>query len=92
MEFHLFGRKQGGGEVDAREILKFFNGGSGEDLHGDEGTGVDGMSDSHGGYIWARDVKVNSVRICKMGAEPCDVPDWGLEYKPIAERVIPPEC
>lgn len=80
------------GEVDARDMLEFFNGGSsGEDLDGHATTTVDAMSDSEeGGYIWAREINVNRVRICKMGAEPCDMPDWGLEYKHIAERVILP--
>jgi len=36
--------------------------------------------------IWAREITIDRIQICKMGAEPCDIPDWGLEYKPIGER------
>ncbi|EHY59497.1 hypothetical protein HRR83_001227 [Exophiala dermatitidis] len=39
-------------------------------------------------FIWARDVNIDRIRICKMGAEPSDIPGWGLEYKPIAEKVF----
>lgn len=42
------------------------------------------------GHIWARDIKLDRVRICKMGAEPCDIPDWGMEYKHIGERIFLP--
>ncbi|KAG9796365.1 Six-hairpin glycosidase, partial [Aureobasidium melanogenum] len=30
-------------------------------------------------FIWARDVNIDRIRICKMGAEPSDIPGWGLE-------------
>lgn len=86
--------------VDGREILRFFNT-VGEAARGGQAevgtwshTPVNPASMASSalpvpeGYIWARDITVNRVRICKMGAEPCDVPGWGLEYKPIAEQFI----
>ncbi|KAK5058926.1 hypothetical protein LTR84_011190 [Exophiala bonariae] len=86
--------------VDGRDILAFFNrrsGSDGEDVDvGTESLAPPGTSASKDvdadavpeGYIWASDITVDKVRICKMGAEPCDLPGWGLEYRPIAESVI----
>lgn len=39
-------------------------------------------------FIWARDILIDRIRICKMGAEVSSVEGWGLEYKPIAEKVF----
>ncbi|KIW92382.1 uncharacterized protein Z519_07366 [Cladophialophora bantiana CBS 173.52] len=39
-------------------------------------------------FIWARDITIRSIRICKMGAEPSPTPGWGLEYRPVAEKVF----
>ncbi|KIW22667.1 uncharacterized protein PV07_10942 [Cladophialophora immunda] len=41
-------------------------------------------------FIWARDITIRSVRICKMGAEPSATPGWGLEYRPVAEKMFMP--
>ncbi|OAP64013.1 hypothetical protein AYL99_03240 [Fonsecaea erecta] len=42
-------------------------------------------------FTWARDITIRSIRICKMGAEPSTLPGWGLEYRPVAEKVFMPE-
>ncbi|EXJ74539.1 uncharacterized protein A1O5_02835 [Cladophialophora psammophila CBS 110553] len=39
-------------------------------------------------FIWARDITIRSIRICKMGAEPSSIPGWGLEYRLVAEKVF----
>lgn len=43
---------------------------------------------SRGEYVWARDIVIDRIRICKMGAQKSDVEGWGLEYVPIAEKVF----
>ncbi|EXJ56514.1 hypothetical protein A1O7_06858 [Cladophialophora yegresii CBS 114405] len=43
-------------------------------------------------YVWARDIPITCVRVCKMGAEPSTIPGWGLEYRAVAERVFLPEA
>lgn len=74
--------KSDGGNVDAREILKVFN-------PNPNGNGESGQSQSlDDQFIWASDIPLDRIRICKMGAEKCDIPDWGLEYRPIAEKVF----
>lgn len=44
--------------------------------------------ESNFNFIWARDIPIDRIRICKMGAEKSDIPGWGLEYKPVAENVF----
>lgn len=44
--------------------------------------------ETHKQFIWARDIQIDRIRICKMGAEPADIEGWGMEYKPIAEKVF----
>jgi hypothetical protein len=41
-------------------------------------------------FIWANDIPITSIRICKMGAQPCATPSWGLEYRAVAERAFSP--
>ncbi|KAK5272492.1 hypothetical protein LTR99_001883 [Exophiala xenobiotica] len=41
-------------------------------------------------YIWARDIHVDRIRICKMGAEKSDHEGWGLEYKAVGEKLFVP--
>ncbi|ETI26464.1 hypothetical protein G647_03241 [Cladophialophora carrionii CBS 160.54] len=43
-------------------------------------------------YVWARDIPITCVRICKMGAESSVLPGWGLEYRAVAERVFMPDA
>ncbi|OCT48652.1 hypothetical protein CLCR_04795 [Cladophialophora carrionii] len=43
-------------------------------------------------YVWARDIPITCVRICKMGAEPSVLPGWGLEYRAVAEMVFMPDA
>jgi 2'-5' RNA ligase len=43
-------------------------------------------------YVWATDIPVTSVRICKMGAQVSDTPGWGLEYSAVAEKVFMPDA
>lgn len=38
---------------------------------------------------WATSIPVDRIRICKMGAEKSDLEGWGLEYRPIAEKIFP---
>lgn len=122
------GSRRRAGEVDAREILKFFNDEDGESILNQQqplksnddraaappvSTDISNSTTSHlpssstlldtrspstdtdhqnqpQGHVWARDIKLDRLRICKMGAEPCDIPDWGMEYKPIGERIFFP--
>ncbi len=115
------GRAKGDdGTVDAREILRFFNG-EGNTEGGQKiapppkpdstialgSTEFDAIKETERRetpdsktkspltiaahpvpYIWAKDIPITSVRICKMGAERSDKPGWGLEYRPIAEKVF----
>ncbi|KAJ9615154.1 hypothetical protein H2200_001228 [Cladophialophora chaetospira] len=126
-------RRGGGHAVDAREILRFFNGelggdggvnkappmpdekialesagkieleGSGQKFvaPGEEARSTSAASDAQVQlrafrrphpipYIWARDIPITSIRICKMGAEPSDKPGWELEYRAVAEEVFLP--
>jgi len=39
-------------------------------------------------FIWAEDILVNRIRICKMGADKSDRPGWGLEYPAVGEKVF----
>ncbi|EXJ77912.1 hypothetical protein A1O3_09071 [Capronia epimyces CBS 606.96] len=39
-------------------------------------------------FIWARDIEIDRIRICKMGADRCDIEGWEMEYKHIAENVF----
>ena len=39
-------------------------------------------------FVWAEEIPIDRVRICKMGAEKSDIEGWGLEYKPVAEKVF----
>ncbi|KEF63358.1 uncharacterized protein A1O9_01335 [Exophiala aquamarina CBS 119918] len=131
---YVKGKKAQGGkarEIDAREILRFFNhlekddesgfnqqqplepseGGVAELSHSQSKGAPDsatthlslsstlldpqssantGDDNEPQGHIWARDIKIDRVRICKMGADPCDIPDWGMEYKYIGERIFLP--
>ncbi|KAK5446314.1 hypothetical protein LTS15_010010 [Exophiala xenobiotica] len=41
-------------------------------------------------YIWARDIHVDRIRICKMGGEKSDIEGWGLEYKAVGEKLFVP--
>ncbi|RVX69234.1 hypothetical protein B0A52_07210 [Exophiala mesophila] len=74
------GKSSNGGNVDAREILDLFNHNS------QNASRLD--SDLESPFIWASDIPIDRIRICKMGAEKCDIPDWGLEYRPIGEKVF----
>ena len=90
-------RRKGGNkrsEVDARELLKYFNDGraardraqAGSESKFDHGTeaGVEPGSE----YIWAKDILIDRIRICKMGAEKSEDEGLGLEYVPISEKVF----
>jgi hypothetical protein len=66
--------------------------GTGEEVSGvrKEGRRSEEEADSTSsrGFVWARDIKVDRIRLCKMGAEKSDLPGWGLEYPPIAEKIF----
>ncbi|KIV95601.1 hypothetical protein PV10_03232 [Exophiala mesophila] len=74
------GKSSDGGNVDAREILDLFN-------HNSQNASSLGL-DLGSPFIWASDIPIDRIRICKMGAEKSDNPDWGLEYRPIGEKVF----
>ncbi|KIX01335.1 uncharacterized protein Z518_09060 [Rhinocladiella mackenziei CBS 650.93] len=90
------------GHVDAREILRFFNQGYAtspipvldpvdenesrqEDIELAAEMKTPIRKDA---FIWARNIPVDRIRICKMGAEICDIEGWGLEYPAVAEKVF----
>jgi hypothetical protein len=94
-------RKAGRGRtVDATEVLRFCNETPSEnDLSQSvlanstssctaQGSELDRSSQKP--ILWASDVPVTSVRLCKMGAEASEKPGWGLEYPPVAENVFMP--
>lgn len=88
------GRKDGGGKGD----------GSGQE-EGGAGAGTttepepkpaatsdsSATTENEGEFIWATDIPITSVRLCKMGAEVSDKPGWGMEYPPVVERVFMPQ-
>ncbi|KIW20888.1 hypothetical protein PV08_01467 [Exophiala spinifera] len=89
--------------VDARDILRFFNDGKAvEDRSAASAFFAEGSPDGDqdnllpassppelaSSYIWARDILVDRIRICKMGAEVSEVEGWGMEYKAVAEKVF----
>ncbi|KAL6243959.1 hypothetical protein RBB50_009394 [Rhinocladiella similis] len=94
------GRGRGDGmTVDARDVLRYFNDGKAvEDRAAEreqdqkEGGSLSVLStaapDSSSRYIWARDILVDRIRICKMGAETSEIEGWGMEYKPVGEKVF----
>lgn len=48
-----------------------------------------GSGDSpNGEYVWCRDIEVDRVAICKMGATKCEDAMWKEWYPPVAERLI----
>ncbi|KIV77400.1 hypothetical protein PV11_09197 [Exophiala sideris] len=80
--------------VDARDLLKYFNDGraardraeaesESKSEHGTE-AGTRPASE----YLWAKDIVIDRVRICKMGAEKSEDEGLGLEYVPIAEKAF----
>ena len=76
------GRGRGRGRletVDARQIVRVFEEGNGGGDENDSGGG---------GYIWAENIVVNSVVICRMGAQKSEDPMLGLVYPPVGEKVI----
>lgn len=79
------------GTVDARDILRYFNTESdGVEQHG-LGDVLDDANDFQNEpkpFIWASNIPIDKIRICKMGAEKCEIPDWGMEYKPIGEKLL----
>ncbi|EXJ88542.1 hypothetical protein A1O1_05472 [Capronia coronata CBS 617.96] len=45
-------------------------------------------SEMDGKFIWAKDIKIDRIRICKMGAEQSNHEGLGMEYKHIAEEIF----
>ncbi|KAI1612096.1 hypothetical protein EDD36DRAFT_419950 [Exophiala viscosa] len=84
------GGKKDSGTVDARDLLKYFNDGRAardrDEVRSEHGTdaGVGPGSE----YIWAKDILIDRIRICKMGAEKSEDEGLGLEYMPVAEKVF----
>lgn len=76
------------GQVDARELIKCFDQYGGESqeyvqgrLRADE-TGTE--------FVWASDIVVDRVAICKMGAEKSDDEVLGQVYPPVDEKKLFP--
>ncbi|OAL35942.1 hypothetical protein AYO20_04848 [Fonsecaea nubica] len=90
------GKSRGGddGNVDARELLRLFN--QGRDAVTDATSRPEGAPSTPvpsgpavaAPFIWAENISIRSIRICKMGAVPSGTPGWGLEYPPVAEKVF----
>ncbi|KIW77492.1 hypothetical protein Z517_09938 [Fonsecaea pedrosoi CBS 271.37] len=90
------GKSRGGddGNVDARGLLRLFN--QGRDTVTDAGSRLEGAPTTSepsdqpvaAPFIWAENISIRSIRICKMGAVPSATPGWGLEYPPVAEKVF----
>lgn len=81
------------GTVDARNILRYFNTSSdGIDQDGPRDTleEINASSNDPKPFVWASGIPIDKIRICKMGAEKCDLPDWGMEYKPVGEKMLAP--
>ena len=87
-------RRKGGnkdsGTVDARDLLRYFNDGRAasdrDQARAEHGTeaGVGPGSE----YIWAENILIDRIRICKMGAEKSEDEALGLEYIPVTEKVF----
>ena len=74
------GRRKGRAEtVDGAEICRFFNGEAGVEGRGGE--------IGEGEMMWARDIRVDRARICKMGAERSEDPVLGMVYRAVEVAV-----
>jgi 2'-5' RNA ligase len=71
--------------VDATEILAFFQSQDEPPISRELESSDFGFDTSQRPYLWATDIPVNRIRICKMGADKSETPGWGMEYPPIAE-------
>lgn len=81
----------GGVTVDARDILRYFNDGKAvEDRAAvrERNPSASTITTPDSSYIWARDIVVDRIRICKMGAEKSELEGWGMEYKPVGEKIF----
>ncbi|KAL9108781.1 MAG: hypothetical protein Q9227_006438 [Pyrenula ochraceoflavens] len=81
------GRGKGGGgkrriEFDGRELIKMFEERGGGVVVQDSGEEVVGR------YVWARDVVLDRLQICEMGAQKVEDEDMGQEYRVVAEKRI----
>lgn len=75
------GRGQGRITVDARELSRRFNG---RDALDDERVSRERVE----AFVWARDVEIGSVRICRMGAKGVEDEGLGMEYEVVGEKMI----
>lgn len=64
--------------LDGNEVVRVFN----------EGISEYSEEDSQREYVWAQNIVIDRVRLCKMGAEKSENEIWGLEYRPIVEKLI----
>jgi len=81
-----WGKRRGPDTVDASELVKVFDGMIDECTNGEAEGGDHGKVRE--GYLWAKNVLIDRVRICKMGAEKAEDEVLGLEYRPVGEKMI----
>lgn len=91
-------RKGEDGEVDARDLIDLFDkrgGGIVRDLVGgvpeerkEELEEKDNEKEMYQGdkFIWAQNILVDKLAICRLGAVESKDEIWGLEYPPVAFR------
>lgn len=75
------GAKRGGREgkeIDARDVIAAFN----INMQPQGGDQDDDVKETEG-YLWAKDIVVDRIRICKMGAVKSEDPVKGMEYPAI---------
>ena len=89
------GRRGRNEAIDARELLETFNR-RGRRLSRDADTPnrfparVVEYKQEHEEFVWAEDVVIDRVRICKMGAKAVEDTELGQEYEVVCEKRIFP--
>lgn len=84
--------------IDARELLTAFNYRSGQfagiknTARSEEGDGNSpmGTATEKKEFVWAQDVKIDRVQICKMGAKAVEDKELGQQYEVVYEKMILP--
>nr|XP_018910423.1 PREDICTED: uncharacterized protein LOC109039406 isoform X1 [Bemisia tabaci]XP_018910427.1 PREDICTED: uncharacterized protein LOC109039406 isoform X1 [Bemisia tabaci] len=74
------------GQCDARELIKCFNHYGGD--VGEYKKKASQDKDQTNEFLWAEDIELNKVAICKMGAQKSEDEVLGLVYPPVGEKFI----
>lgn len=75
------GRGTGRITVDARELMRRFNGRNAEE---DEKVRREEVLP----FVWAEGVEIDRARICKMGAKKVEDVDLGMDYEVVRENMV----